>query len=112
MTDVEEVKRKNSFCGILALIFSTLLNLVHFPLFVLVLIEQINTGWGYGTNLEMGVLFWWIAEYIMVVPLLVSAGLFVASMVKRDYKVKIAINAVLLVLCVLQIVLTNVFFIY
>lgn len=112
MTEVEKVKRRNSLCGILALIFSTLLNLIHFPLFVVAFIEQIQTGWGYGTDLEMGVLFWWLAEYVMIIPLLTSAGLFVASMVKRDYKAKIVINAALLALCVFQIVISNLFFIY
>lgn len=105
-------KRVNSVCSIVSLIVAGLINLVHFPLFVIASAEQIQTGWGYGTNFEMGVLYWWIAEFLMIIPLLVTAALFVVSLVKRDYRTKILFNAVLFVLFVLQVVVTNIFFIY
>lgn len=78
---------------------------------VLLSIEQVKTGWGYGTNFEIGVLFPWIIE---AVSFLAAAAAIVFLILACTSKIKpkksyMITNAILLGVWILQAVITNIF---
>lgn len=101
--------KKINICGIVAIPLLSLGNLIHLPFFLWLLSEQTETGYGYGTNIEMGALFVWIAEFLCMPLLIAGTVLFVLTLVKKASTPFIAVNATLLSTLVLQMVLTNAF---
>lgn len=111
-TEKSANRRNNNILGIVAVIILSAINLLHFPLFFLALAEQVQTGWGYGTNLELGVLFWWLAEIVLSVPFILACVFTALSFIQRDLKGKVVANTSLICMFVLQIVFSNLFFIF
>ena len=73
------------------------------------LAEQIKTGFGNGTNIEMGTLVVWLFNGLSLVPLSIGVVLTIISIVKLDCKWKIIINISLIVLTIIEMILTTVF---
>ena len=74
--------------------------------------EQIKTGWGYGTNWEMGALLPWFVE-LLSVPLILAGIVFLTmNLWKRSEKVIFVLCAIFLACEVLQIILMNLFLFY
>ena len=95
-------------------------NLVNLPWTFWLVVEQLETGWGYGTNMEMMALLPWALEFLCV-PVIIAALIYVilcfVPRIKSRYlraeqpdnrKVFI-INISILVLLILQILITNLF---
>ena len=71
--------------------------------------EQIKTGWGYGTNLELGVLWPWLIELLCLPVVITEIVYFIINTFKRSStKVTIA-NMGLFSLLIAQYFLTNLF---
>ena len=95
-------------------------NLVNLPWFVLLLIEQIQTGWGYTTDMEMMVLLPLGVEFLCL-PVLFVALIYVVlcyiPKIKQNYlnnartdnHKMFKANVSLFIMLILQIVCTNVF---
>ena len=100
-------------------VFGTLLsialafaNLVHSLFTYWICVEQIQTGWGYGTNWEMGILLPWMVEFLSI-PLIIAAIVyFVLSIWKKSEKWVFILATVFFVLEVCQIALLNLFIFY
>ncbi len=75
-------------------------------------IEQIATGWGFATNLELGVLYPWMFEAISLPFILLCLVFLIISFFKKPQKWILITNIVLFTLAVLQIGLTNLFIWY
>ena len=100
-----------------ALIF---VNLVNLPWFVWLLIEQVQTGWGYGSDMEIMVLLPLAVEFLCIPVFFVALIYVVLCYIPKikqnylnsgqpdNYKV-FKINVGLLIGFVLQIGVTNVF---
>ena len=71
--------------------------------------EQIKTGFGFGTNMEIGVLYPWITE-ILCSPVLISAIVYlIISIFKRPNKSLLISNIALFSTILLQYIITNLF---
>ncbi len=72
-------------------------------------IEQISTGWGFATNLELGVLWPWIFEVVSLPFVILCLIFLIISIFKKPKKWILITNIILFVLAILQIGLTNLF---
>ena len=89
-----------------------LCNLLHFGLFTFwIIIEQIETGYGYGTNIEMGALYIWLFELLLIPVFIVTLLYFLYGFLMKVNKKKMLLNFLLFVLILFQIFITN-FFLY
>ena len=105
-----EIKMKKiNVCGVVAVPVLALGNVLHLPFSIWLFSEQAQTGFGFGTNIEMGALFVWLAEFLCIPFVLAGLTLFVISIVQQARAPLIVTNAVLLSLLLLQISLTNLF---
>lgn len=87
-------------------------NLVHALFTWRICAEQIETGWGYGTNWEMGVLLPWMVEFLSA-PVIVAGIVFlVLSIWKKSEKVIFILSLVFLICEILQIAVTNLLIFY
>ena len=75
-------------------------------------IEQIATGWGFSTNLELGVLYPWMFQAISLPFIILSLIFLILSFFKKANKWILITNIVLFALAFFQIVLTNIFIFY
>lgn len=95
--------------GIVSLVLAVWGNLGHLLFTVWVSAEQLKTGWGYGTDMEMAVLMPWLVEVLCIPAFIIGATFLVLSLKKPVSRVLrrwcVGLYAVLL----LQIVLTNFF---
>lgn len=105
-------KPKNDVFGLVALIILAIGNTLHLVVFLSMLSEQIQTGWGGSTNIEMGALYIWLFEVLVMIGAVVSIVLYVVSLVRGDRKSKAIANASLIVALIAQVVLTNIFIFY
>ena len=71
--------------------------------------EQIETGWGYSTNMEMAVLYPWMCEVLSLPVILAGITFFVLSIWKRSEKCILITTAILFALYLAQIFITNLF---
>ena len=71
--------------------------------------EQIKTGWGFGTNWEMGVLWPWLVEILSVPIIFAGITFLIINIWKKSEKTVFVLCTVLLILQVLQIILLNLF---
>ncbi len=84
-------------------------NLVHAFFTWGICAEQIATGWGYGTNWEMGVLMPWFVELLSMPVILGGIVFLVMSIWKKSEKAILILSAVFLACEFLQIVIFNLF---
>ncbi len=98
------MEKKFDVLGLITVILQSLLNLLHYPWFAWLLSEQLKTGWGYGTNIEMGFLLPFFLQIFFFVPLaLVALGLIIFRIIKRNSIPLLIANASLFVAFVLQV---------
>lgn len=102
--------------GIIGIVVLGIANLVNVPWTLWLVTEQLETGWGYGTNIEMMALMVWMVEFVSIPAAIFAIVYFVLYRIDRrsekplKTKNKIVIaNVVLLVCFVLQIGITNLF---
>lgn len=92
------------------LIVLSIINGIHFLLiFLPLLVEQIKTGWGYPTNLEMGVLILWLFEFILCIYFLGSIAYFFYRWIKTHWSKEIFLSLSLILIFIVQLILTNIF---
>lgn len=106
------MKNKRSDLGMIPLIILTISNIIHLPLTFSIVFEQIQTGFGYGTNFELGVLYYWIVEIILIIPLIVALIFLILMYVKKIPNQEIINRIYLFLLIFLQIGLSNLFIFY
>lgn len=95
--------------GIIVTVFSAMANLLHLPWFIHILAEQVKTGWGGGTNIELAVLYPWIIEFLSL-PVLIAGIVFtILSFRKRPALGLFISGATLTLILFLQTVLLNIF---
>ena len=87
-------------------------NLCHALWTVWLTLEQIETGWGWGTGMEMLALLPWMAE-LASVPVLIAGVVYgVMSCFRKQNKGLLMANTALFVLLLGQIVVINLFLFY
>ena len=84
-------------------------NLAHSLFTLWVVIEQMKTGWGYGTDMEMAVLAPWFVELLCIPVLTAGAVFFLVNIKQRAPKGIVTANAVLYGMLALQIGVFNLF---
>lgn len=84
-------------------------NLLHLGWTVWLTMEQIKTGWGGGTGIEMMALLLWLTELLCLLVLLLGMVYFVVSFFRQQKKGLLIANIALFVCLVAQIVVTNLF---
>lgn len=101
-------KKMNIF-SIIMIVLLILINLAHLLWTFWLVIEQIKTGFGFGTNMELGVLYPWITE-ILCSPVLIGGIVYLIICVfKRPNKPLLITNVCLFSAAVLQYAITNLF---
>ncbi|MBO5090443.1 MAG: hypothetical protein J6C27_05990 [Clostridia bacterium] len=101
-------KKMNVF-SIIMIVLLILVNLAHLIWTFGLVSEQIKTGFGFGTNMEIGVLYPWITE-ILCSPVLISAIVYlIISIFKRPNKNLLISNIALFSTILLQYIITNLF---
>ena len=94
--------------GIVTLVLLSGVNLAHLLWTVHFALEQMQTGWGGGTNADLGVLLPWIVE-ILCLPAMITAVVYlILAAFKKPGKVLLFFNLGLFVAAVWQYVFTNV----
>ena len=95
--------------GVVMTIILAIANLLHLLWTVCLTLEQIKTGWGGGTSMDLGVLWPWLIEFLCAPALVTEAVFFVISFFKRPSKSILIANICLFSAVVFQYVLTNLF---
>ncbi|MGN0998106.1 MAG: hypothetical protein ACI4PO_00975 [Faecousia sp.] len=104
------MKHKNmNFVGILLLILQAVGNLLHLLWTVWAVAEQVQTGWGYGTDMEIAVLIPWMLELLCIPVLVVAAAYLILSIWHRGSRGIFIANLSLFAALILQAGLTNLF---
>ncbi len=108
---MSENKYMNAFSVplIFLLVLSNLFNLfwtIHLCL------EQASTGFGHGTNMDIGVFYPWICEIICLPVLVAAIVYFIIAFFKKAKKPLLITNACLFTALVLQYAITNLFIWY
>lgn len=107
------MSKKNTYYGIVCIVFLSIISLFHLFWTITLSIEQIKTGWGNGTSLELGVLYPLLIEFISI-PFLITEIIFL-SLYFIKYKVPksiLIINVVLFISLLMQYAITWLFIIY
>lgn len=86
-----------------------IINVLHSVWTCWLVVEQINTGWGFSTKIEMLALLPWTLEFFSLPFLLAEVVYLVMSIFKRHRKAVLIINIVLFVLVIAQFFVTNLF---
>ena len=100
-------EKKSNLFGIIAFIINIPVFLINLFLFLPMLVEQIKIG--KGTNIELGALWIWLIDIMIIAPLIVGLVLIIISTVKRDYKWRISSNYFLIIISITMIALTTLF---
>ncbi len=95
--------------GVFTGIFLLVANLLHIIWTIWLVSEQVETGWGYGTNMEMAVLYPWMCEALSLPVILAGIIFFVRSIWKRSERWITITTAVLFALYLAQVFITNLF---
>ena len=106
MVKNNEWKKSDSF-GIIAFLINIPVFLINLFLFLPMLVGQIKIG--KGTNIELGALWIWLIDIMIIAPLIVGLVVTKISTVKRDYKWRISYNYFLIIISITMIVLTTLF---
>ncbi len=104
--------QKSDPFGIIVTIMLSLANLCHLLWTFWLTFEQFQTGWGFGTNIELLVLLPWITEIILSPLLLLSLIYLVCFLVKREISAAYISTLSLAAALLLQFGLTNLFIFY
>lgn len=110
MTDGMQPNKGNRVKNTLGIILITVLspaNLINLPWTFMLAVEQLQTGFGAGTLLEVGVLYPWMCEFVCFPVLLCGLLYFMIFPTKRATKGVFIANIVLLSLLVFQYIITN-----
>ena len=108
---MKEHKGMNVF-GAIVMVLMAVVNLLHGFWTYCLIAEQIKTGWGFSTNLEMMVLMPWMLELICLPVLLTEVVYFIMSCFKRHDRSVTVCNIVLFSLAIAQYLVTNLFIFY
>ena len=84
-------------------------NLLHGLFTLWAVVEQMNTGWGYGTDMEMAVLAPWFVELLCIPVFMAGVVFFLLNIKRRTPKGIVIANAVLCGMLALQIGVFNLF---
>ncbi len=84
-------------------------NLGHLIWTIWLSLEQAKTGWGFGTNIELGALFPWMWELVCIPSLVVGAIYILASLKRPEEKKRMILASIAWVSLLSQIILTNLF---
>ena len=84
--------------GIVSLVLAVWGNLGHLLFTVWVSAEQLKTGWGYGTDMEMAVLMPWLVE-VLCIPAFIIGAAFLVQLLKNRYPGCFAAGAWGCILC-------------
>ena len=98
--------------GIIMIVVLSMANLVNVPTTIHLVLEQIKMGWGYGTNMDIAVLWPWMLEILCAPVVIAGAVYFVVSILKKNSGAILIANVVLYVFLVLQYIITNLFIWY
>jgi len=106
-------KKASNTLGFVSLGILAFGNLIHLFFTIRLIIEEIEMGWGYGTSMDIGTLWVWIAELITALPGIILATIYLCSSKKeeKDFKVLLT-NIILLGFIVFQIIISNIFIFY
>lgn len=95
--------------GIVSICTLFIANILNAIPTICLIVEQIKTGWGYGTNLEIGVLWPWTIE-ILCIPLIIFGIVYLIIYFFKPSNIKIFItNLALFLVLLLQYFITNLF---
>lgn len=101
-------KAMNVF-GVITIALLSVVNILHLLWTVWLTYEQINMGWGKGTDIGMAALWPWLVELLCLPVLIVAIVFLCISVVRRPLKRILITNVVLLLAAVTQYVVTNLF---
>ena len=104
--------QKSDPFGIVYTIMLSLANLCHLIWTGWLTLEQCQTGWGFGTNIELLSLLLWLTEIILSPLLLLSLIYLVVVLIKREISKAYFSTLALTVALFLQFGLTNLFVFY
>ena len=102
--------------GVIGIVVLVIANLINLPWSFWLVTEQLETGWGYGTNVEMMALLIWMVEFVSIPAVIFAITYFILYNIDKrsqkplETKSKVfTANVVLLSFLVLQIGITNLF---
>lgn len=96
--------------GALAFIGFAIGNLTHLIFTIMTIYEQIQNGWGYGTDLELFVLYPWAIEALIFLPSIAAYILYILIFPKKTFlKWLLVFDTLLFGATIIQIVITNLF---
>ncbi len=95
--------------GVICAVWLGICQLLHLPCTVGMAAEQWQTGWGFGTNMDLAVLYPWMVEVLSLPAVLCTVVFLFLGLRRRPGKGLVILNAVLLVTLLLQWLLTNLF---
>lgn len=95
--------------GVITVVMLVLVNLGHLLWTFWLVAEQVQTGWGYGTNMDLAVLMPWITEFVCAPAMIAGVVYLVLSCFLRHKKGILISNIVLFICAGLQIGVTNLF---
>lgn len=87
-------------------------DLIHAPFTLLLIFEQIKTGWGYGTDVEMFALYPWMIEFLALPILPAEIVFLILSIFLRPKRSVLLLSAILTGLLISQYVILNLFLFY
>ena len=95
--------------GVILIVTLILVNLGHLVWTAWLVAEQAQTGWGYGTNIDIAVLMPWITELVCAPGMIASVVYLVLSFFFRHKKGILIANIILFACAAAQFVVTNLF---
>ncbi len=96
--------------GALAFIGCAIGNLAHLFFTIITIVEQIQTGWGFGTDLEMFVLYPWFIELLICLPAIAVYIVYILIFPNKPFLKWLLVSDTLLFgAIIIQILITNVF---
>jgi len=90
----------------------SIVNLLHLLWTVWLTAEQLQTGWGFGTGMELVVLYPWLTELICLPGMITGAVFLILSIFKPSKKGILSATLCLFIAAIIQYVLTNLFIFY
>lgn len=100
---------RNDTFGALTAIIGAAGNIINLPWTLSLVAEELKTGFGYGTNIEMAALVIWMIEILSVPIIALESVYFITSALKHESKRFMKLNIVFCALLILQMIITNLF---
>lgn len=95
--------------GIINIVLLSHVNPIHALWTYWLTAEQVETGWGHGTNMELAVLYPWLIELLCAPAMIAAAVYLIMSCFLRHKKGIVIANIVLFAFAAAQFILTNLF---